>query len=1202
MEEAVGSSGFLRLAQEFEAEFARLALHERIRELVPDTDYEPDYLHRRLLSLPWSDVFTTNWDTLLERACRDVFDRSYEVVRTVTEIPVASRPRIVKLHGSFPAHEPFIFTEDDYRTYPTKFASFVNLVQQSMMETVFCLVGFSGDDPNFLHWSGWVRDNLGASAPTVYLVGWLNLSKQRRRMLEDRRVLPIDLAELPQASGWPEHARHGYATEWFLAALEAGWSPTLPSWPSPLKARRPPAKYLEPVPAPTIRSPLKEPDGPHIPRHPLAERIVELQSARTIWAENREIYPGWLVLPSSARLRLWLQTRNWILELVELASQIEPVERLLALGELVWRLDTLLLPLFSKLEEIGSKTLDRIRCHQKTIENDDGSPGDIGKVSWHNLGDAWCRVALVLARSARNRGDRATWTKWLNLLTVFAEADADVGQQVAYERCLWSLVRLDYDALNTSLREWNPTKTDAAWAVRKAGILTEIERLEEAAPIFKAALTDVRRNRRRDVDDLRALSREGWSLWLVLAFTTFGGKTEEFVDSPEPFDRWRELFVHQCDAHTEYYSLLSELEKDENTGEVVKDPFELDRRIVSFNFSGGLSNRTLAAYQMLSLSEVTGLPHICNHLSILAVGIRKAVNITGDAERWSSSLRVIRLAQSASDEVIGEFFTRSGVALYSNDEIDNLKEVLVKQVDYTTPRCLGLGARYWSDRLGVALEVLSRITLRFPSDKAVEMLNAASRFYRSEAFIRNVFLHEPLAHLFQRSIETLSPSALRDALPDLFGLPIPQDSFIPVDLQHWPEPASALTRQLLSESSIEMVRDPVWDSIVATLIRIVGEGKTEARPRALLRLYIARRLRLLTQSNDAQLAYALWRPEYLDSDGFPTNHGLQDWVLMTLPESRSGQAEEAFRRKYLLDKGASQSVSLNQRLWMVGEAITHANELNVGLSPSEADRSLLAQMIREWSDEQPDERKDPFRALRQQGAAAQYEVLEGIATILLFQDIPGETAETVWRKIANMEDADGDEFAGYIMFPALARIYPDRIELLTSRLLRGLLSEHQQKAARSALGLYRWINAAETESLGVRPPATELVREVGFAIAARRRSILAQALQLATYVFTEGLSDYWEQLVDSCEHGLQCLLVEASYARSSEGLQKFEIPVIRRNCIRLAVAMTKVGFADKPGVKGWLAIAETDPLPEVRNAVSQPVLEMDPSAVSKSEG
>ena len=72
------------------------------------------------------------------------------------------RPRIAKLHGSFPSNRPFIFTEEDYRTYPRRFAAFVNLVQQSMMENVFCLLGFSGDDPNFLYWTGWVRDHLGS--------------------------------------------------------------------------------------------------------------------------------------------------------------------------------------------------------------------------------------------------------------------------------------------------------------------------------------------------------------------------------------------------------------------------------------------------------------------------------------------------------------------------------------------------------------------------------------------------------------------------------------------------------------------------------------------------------------------------------------------------------------------------------------------------------------------------------------------------------------------------------------------------------------------------------------------------------------------------------------------------------------------------------------------------------------------------------
>ncbi len=105
---------------------------------------------------------------------------------------------------------------------PCKIFPLVNLVQQAMMETIFCLIGFSGDDPNFLHWSGWVRDNSGTSAPRIYLVGWLELFVHRRRMLEARNVMPVDLSALPQASNWPSELRHRYATEWFIAALERG--------------------------------------------------------------------------------------------------------------------------------------------------------------------------------------------------------------------------------------------------------------------------------------------------------------------------------------------------------------------------------------------------------------------------------------------------------------------------------------------------------------------------------------------------------------------------------------------------------------------------------------------------------------------------------------------------------------------------------------------------------------------------------------------------------------------------------------------------------------------------------------------------------------------------------------------------------------------------------------------------------------------
>lgn len=174
---AIAGTGALRLVQEYKVTYGQNALDALIRASLPDEAYKPDLLHRYLLELPWSDVFTTNYDTLLEKASTLVFDRKYDVVLTSKDIASATRPRIVKLHGSFPSYRPYILTEEDFRTYPERFAPFVNAVQQSMMENIFCLIGFSGDDPNFQYWSGWVRDNLGEVTPKIYLTGLLDLSK-----------------------------------------------------------------------------------------------------------------------------------------------------------------------------------------------------------------------------------------------------------------------------------------------------------------------------------------------------------------------------------------------------------------------------------------------------------------------------------------------------------------------------------------------------------------------------------------------------------------------------------------------------------------------------------------------------------------------------------------------------------------------------------------------------------------------------------------------------------------------------------------------------------------------------------------------------------------------------------------------------------------------------------------------------------------
>lgn len=157
----------LKLASQVSAQYGRNALDKIIENAVPIDKVNPGKLHTKLVNLPWKDIFTTNYDDLLERAQKT---QVYSLVTDRKTILYKTSPRIIKLHGSIPNIKPYIIDEEDYRTYPEKYPEFVNTVRQSLIETVLCLIGFSGDDPNFQSWLGWIRDKQGDDLNPIYLL------------------------------------------------------------------------------------------------------------------------------------------------------------------------------------------------------------------------------------------------------------------------------------------------------------------------------------------------------------------------------------------------------------------------------------------------------------------------------------------------------------------------------------------------------------------------------------------------------------------------------------------------------------------------------------------------------------------------------------------------------------------------------------------------------------------------------------------------------------------------------------------------------------------------------------------------------------------------------------------------------------------------------------------------------------------------
>ncbi|RWU08170.1 SIR2 family protein [Pedobacter chitinilyticus] len=92
------------------------------------------------------------------------------LVRHSAELALKRNGNIIKLHGSLrlspedkfgfdtDPRKHYVICQEDYDTYPTKHEAFTQLMRISLLREAFCLVGFSGTDPNFLAWIGWVRD------------------------------------------------------------------------------------------------------------------------------------------------------------------------------------------------------------------------------------------------------------------------------------------------------------------------------------------------------------------------------------------------------------------------------------------------------------------------------------------------------------------------------------------------------------------------------------------------------------------------------------------------------------------------------------------------------------------------------------------------------------------------------------------------------------------------------------------------------------------------------------------------------------------------------------------------------------------------------------------------------------------------------------------------------------------------------------
>ena len=735
------------LAHEIEAAFGRPALNQMLRDEIPDLQHPPSPLHVKLLDLPWSDVFTTNYDTLMERACRSIISPRYDVVVKPEDLGHSKRPRIVKLHGSFPSHLPFIVTDEDYRRYPAAFAPFVNTVRQALLENTLCLIGFSGDDPNFLQWIGWIHDNLGhESSPKMYLIGLLRLSHSQKTLLERRNIIPVDMSECPGVDD--DHYR---ALEKLIDHLRSKRAKdNRLDWPSAGDDENP-------------------------------SRKDDLAGVVATWKPQRCRYPGWVVLPEDRRLALWRRTSGWIRKLPDDGKLLGALDIEFAF-ELIWRMEKCLCPIFDNqvgfLEatvtrywpvtaagsSFASLSLDANDMRAKELTEDDV------RQKCHYL-------LLALMRYYREEGLSDKWQDGYKRIQAVAKTlSPENTARLHYERALFAMFALNLPELKTRLAEWPQDDAPPFWGAKKAGLLAEIGEVDEAQRILEQSLEAIRTklNLTPTRTDYRLVSQEAFVMFLLHAvrqrsLLTDVASSHIRRQRREFRERWHSLRQYNCDPWQEVEVFTHKLDRPpvEKLDVTEKPTFDVGRRVQTRHF-GGQNEEALTAYSFLRFCEDAGIPF---RIPNCTLATKSAAGTLSRIAGYSSFWALVTLLRIGDAKAVDEIFDRTSLARMDAETVDSLVDRYLDSLPAAFPE---IEAGDWRDEnFGTLLarvvpEILSRLCCKCSRGARDKLLDLLLDIYQWE----HRWKFTGVAHLAKRLLEAFPVHERIAAIPKLLQFPI----------------------------------------------------------------------------------------------------------------------------------------------------------------------------------------------------------------------------------------------------------------------------------------------------------------------------------------------------------------------------------------------------------------------------------------------
>ena len=1200
-EERFNRNSPLRIAGEYEAAFSRGKLESFIRAHIPDSGHQPGAIHEGVLELLWRDVFTTNYDTLLERT--EVTKQAYQPVTTTHELTTAFAPRIIKLHGSFPSQTPFIITDEDYRTYPRRFAPFVNTVRQSLIENSLVLLGFSGEDPNFLEWTGWIRDELGNRHAPIYLVGWLSLDSVQRSLLVKRGVTPIDLAPVFPRIG-ASREPHTSALLWFIDSLMATTPGAPERWPEPKSTARattdtPPVSQDGP-PEPEELDILRYPISRDPPDEATLIKVIER------WRFERTQYPGWIVPTDQIRDSLRMSTEPQVSVLLDASKSLLIDHRVRLYREINWRLEVSMIPLFRELLEPFRSTIDDLLPLLKDHNSESIPPTS-------EVVEGWFEIAFSLLRDARESYDVKRWNALKKQIDQIVVEYPQFADRHHYEQALWLIWNIDRREARRVLQNWSPSAQSHLAVMWKAGLLAELDELPEARTLLRSVRRDLRRslhNTTRQSIDL--LSLEGWCTYLLFVVEQATDPTTRSELRQEFHGRWQELKTWDCNPWPlkKYFDDVLSAEPPAPTKQQqINLGFDPGHRIVTHSIGGSNITPWLPAFACIRLYERVGIPMLLRPLDITGSALRNACKwIAPFTGFWSPSL-LIR-AGRVNDLKKHHFVDRAQVATMELGLVKGLNrwamDALKRELSALSDRIAMESAQ--ASIVEVLVEVLSRLTLRLDRAELQEAFDLALQLHRQPGVCSHVRLNSVCSPWFERLFAVAEDTQLLAWLPELVRFPLFHElhQSMNSDSLPWPDPMTVLPTQRLTDANSAC---PEFDSelnrYIDSLLERTKIESRDVRHRSSRRLVHVLHTGLMTEEQRETMGVLLWKS--VGNDGFPDLPGLGYSAYLNLPAPVEINVA-AKTKEHLLNRTPSRSYSSTN-----GTSITRfsrdlmIHELALVSRPVVQLRGELQGII-EWSLSEIKELWEKTIAWwdNDKKALPTTETDNGFPTGHIVDSVRSLGVFLARAVLPNM-DAESDERWNKAMtFLSEARslgVYltmvlpyvllhrPDKRNGITQTILGDLTSDDKEAVVASTTAVRHWIYLAEANLVDDSPGQAvhALINRVVFR---RREGVQACLAQLSRLLVEKPDVFDSEQVylvVSSLEAWSQAIRLPIPDGMSGDFAEE-ERPELRARLGELAAALSiwsKKKFPDQPEPSAIARLRdsyESDPLPEVRRS------------------